>query len=141
MKNKLFKLVGLQLILATAVVGLQPQPRLCQQNALPAKPGIRNGCECAGGDEGVCEKYETTAMTYYRYSQNACDGIKAVGGTYRGRILVYQAPCLKLPICGCPDPSSTRWVLDRIIDENAGTLFESCVPGYQSYPCYPTIQY
>ena len=101
----------LQLVVVTAVVGLQPQPPqpiLCQQNALPAKPGMRNGCDCAGGSEDVCEKYETAGLAYYKYSKNACDGIKAVGEVYRGWVYVYQAPCLKLPSCGCPDPSSTR---------------------------------
>jgi hypothetical protein len=47
---------------------------------------------------------------------------------------------VKLPICGCPDPSSTRWKFNRIITDNHGTLFQHCTPGYLSYPCYPTIR-
>ena len=49
LKNEWFKIVFLQLMVMTAVVGLQPQPIylqpqppqpiLCQQNALPAEPG------------------------------------------------------------------------------------------------------
>jgi hypothetical protein len=143
LKNKWFKNMFFQLVVVTAVVGLQsqpiylqpqpPQPILCQQNALPAKPGIRNGCECAGGNEGVCEKLETAGWAYYKYSKNACDGIKAVGEVYRGRVLVSQAPCVKPPICDCPVPSSVVWEWDRVITDNHGTLFQHCTP-----PCYPT---
>lgn len=140
LKNKWFKIVFLQLMAVTAVVGLQPQPRQCQANSLPAKPGMRNGCECAGGNDDVCEKYETAGWAYYKYSKNVCDGVVAVGGTYRGRVLVSQAPCIKLPICDCPDPSSTRWEWDRVITENAGTLFQRCTPVYLSFPCYPSIE-
>lgn len=143
LKNRWFKTMFLQLVVVTAAVGLQPQPPqpiLCQQNALPAKPGMRNGCECAGGNEGVCEKYETAGFAYYKYSQNSCDGIAAVGEVYRGWVYVYQAPCLKLPSCGCPDPSSTRWKFNRIITDNHGTLFQRCTPGYLSFPCYPSIE-
>jgi hypothetical protein len=39
LKTEWFKIVFLQLMVVTAVVGLQPQPRQCQQNALPAEPG------------------------------------------------------------------------------------------------------
>ena len=133
----------------TSVEGLQsqpiylqsqpPQPILCQRNALPAKPGMRNGCECAGGNDDVCEKYETAGLAYYKYSNNECDGVKSAGFTYRGRVLVSQAPCVKSPVCDCPNPSSVVWEWDRVITENAGTVFLNCTSDNRSYPCYPNF--
>ena len=136
-------------MVVTSVVGLQsqpiylqpqpPQPILCQQNALPAKPGMRNGCECAGGNDDVCEKYETAGLAYCKYLNNECDGIKVAGFTYRRRVLVSQAPCVKSPVCDCPNPSSVVWEWDRVIIENAGTVFLNCSPDNRSYPCYPNF--
>lgn len=139
-KTNWFNLLFVQIMITTAVFGLQPRSDLpCQRNSLPDKPGIRNGCECAGGDEGVCEKYETDGARshYYKYSSSPCDGVVAAE-VYNGWVKVYQAPCLKLPICGCPDPASTHWKLTRTIVRNEGRIFRSCIP-IEVQPCYPSL--
>lgn len=140
LKNKWFKIVFLQLMVVTALGELPNfvlKKNLCQPRALPAKPGIRIGCECAGADEGYCEKFETEEIAYYKISNNDCDGVTKTG-EFKGRITMYTAPCLKLPLCGCPDPSSTRWKFNKILTENQGMTVGFCNPDPR-FPCYPTV--